>query len=547
MDKVTSAAFTVIQPNVAPAYLRLSEPVITVGRANDCTIPIKDRFLSRHHAEIRLQEGAWFLRDCGSANGTSINGQKVQGDVPLRAGDRIAFGDSEIIFESPTRRDEMVAVESSSHETKLSMLFHKAVSDEQVARKQPERLMILNALALELIEDRPMQELFDFILARVMGLLNPSRAALALLGEDKKTFLSMKVKRRESNDSNQLAISRTLLAEVVDERRVISFIAGDDSDQRLARAESILGQSIRSAICAPLLVGDSVVGVLYADFLLTQPKIEEEDLRFFAQIARFAAIKLETTRLREESVAKQIMDEELRTAYLIQSKLLPAAPPEIPGYRFAGVNRPCKTVSGDYFDFVVRPDGRVYFVIADVSGKGITAALVMASVATGFNIFARSDPKPSEMLRELNLTLAPKLSPTKFVTTLVGVLDPKTGVVEYANAGHTPPLFRNGGKVIELKETDLVVGLFAHASYRDHRIELEPGDWVIAFTDGVIEAENEEEVQFGSARALELATSIDAATEPVSLIRHVEEAILSHAGTVPLGDDVTIVALLRSA
>lgn len=544
-EKAPSAAFTVIQPNVAPAYLRLSEPIITVGRANDCTIPIKDRFLSRHHAEIQCRDGMWLLRDCESANGTALNGQKVQGEVPLRPGDRIAFGDSEIIFEAPHRREEMVAVENSSHETKLSMLFHKAVSDEQPSRKQPERLLVLNALALELIEDRPMSELFDFILQRVMSLLSPSRAALALLSNDKKSFISMRVKRRDNDDSSQLAISRTLLGEVVDERRVISFIAGDAAaDQRLARADSILGQSIRSAICAPLLVGDSVVGVLYADFLLTHPKIDEEDLRFFAQIARFAAIKLETTRLREEAIAKQIIDEELRTAYLIQSKLLPSAPPQIDGYKFAGVNRPCKTVSGDYYDFVIRPDGRIYFVIADVSGKGITAALVMASVATGFNIFARSDPKPSELLHELNQTLAPKLSPTKFVTLLAGVMDPKTGIVDYANAGHTPPLHKRGVDVWELKETDLVIGLFGHASYRDQRIELAPGDSLIAFTDGVIEAENEAEVQFGSARTVDLARGIDS-HDPVVIIRNVEDAIQRHAGTVPLGDDVTIVALSR--
>src|SRR6185295_8881322 len=114
------------------------------------------------------------------------------------------------------------------------------------------------------------------------------------------------------------------------------------------------------------------------------------DVRLVGQIARFAAVTLERTRLREEAMQKMKFDEELRTAYAIQRRLLPDALPTIDGYSFAATNRPCKTVSGDYYDVVVRPDGRIYFVIADVSGKGITAALVMSSVATAFAIFTRT-------------------------------------------------------------------------------------------------------------------------------------------------------------
>src|SRR5205823_14827509 len=122
-----------------------------------------------------------------------------------------------------------------------------------------------------------------------------------------------------------------------------------------------------------LVAGADVFGVLYLDFVGAAGAVTENDVRLVAQIARFAAVTLERTRLREEALAKAKIDEELRTAYVIQSRLLPAQLPEIDGYRFAGTNRPCNTVSGHYDDVVVRPDGRIYVVIADLSGHGITA------------------------------------------------------------------------------------------------------------------------------------------------------------------------------
>src|SRR5207244_11415492 len=279
--------------------------------------------------------------------------------------------------------------------------------------------------------------------------LKPARVGLATMGRGLMQFENVKLRRKSAEQPAELRISRTLLQEVVDGRKVVSFF-DSAGDQRVATADSIIAQQIRSAVCAPLVVGDDVLGVLYLDFLGAAGAVTENDVRLVAQIARFAAVTLERTRLREEALAKAKIDEELRTAYGIESRLLPAQLPEIDGYRFAGTNRPCKTVSGDYYDVVVRPDGRIYFVIADVSGKGITAALIMSSVATAFAIFTRTDPTPADLLREINATLAPKTAPSKFVTMVAGVLDPATGEIAFANAGHVSPLVvsKNGVDVM---------------------------------------------------------------------------------------------------
>jgi len=293
-----------------------------------------------------------------------------------------------------------------------------------------------------------------------------------------------------------------------------------------------------------MTIGSSVVGVLYVDYLFTQRTISEQDVRLVAQIGRFAAIKLETTRLREDAIQKRIMDEELKTASSIQQGLLPPAPTGVPGYTFAGASRPCRTVSGDYYDVVQRPDGRMYFIIADVSGKGITAALVMASVATAFNIFTRTDPTPAELVRELNVTLAPKTAPTKFATLFAGLLDPATGRVEFTNAGHVPPLVVGRDGVQQLKTTDMVIGLFAAAQYRNQSVTLAPGDSLVLFTDGVTEAENAAEEQLGLDPVATLLAPMHG-TAAGALLHSIERHVAAFTCDAPAGDDVTMLALTR--
>lgn len=535
-----SVRLTVIQPDSAPTQLSLPVQTITLGRASDCTVPIRDRFLSRRHAEISYDAGQWLVRDCGSVNGTLLNGIRVSSVAALHPGDRILLGDSEVLFEEPSSQPapQLVPIDSDSHARSMVIPMREAIDE-----RGRERLGVLASLAVEFIEDRPMTALFDFILARVMELMRPSRVALALLGPDGRTFTDLRLRQWGGGEEGDLAISRTLLAEVIEERNVVSFV-DTGGDEKLVRAASIIGQRIRSAVCAPMIIGDSVIGVLYLDYLLNHGTVTPEDLRLVAQVARFAAAKLETTRLREEALAKARIDEELRTAYTIQSRLLPASLPDVGMYRFAGGNKPCRTVSGDYYDVLVRPDGRVYFVIADVSGKGITAALVMSSLATAFNIFARNDPAPADLVRELNLTLTPRTSPSKFATLVAGVLDPESGIIDFANAGHVAPLLLRNGGVELLTATDLVVGLFESATYRNQTVRLERGDALVLFTDGVTEAENEREEQLGldAVAALVAGYHGHAVDELLSAI---DRQVQSFIGASAPNDDVTMLAIGR--
>lgn len=527
-------------PDVPPVQHALSKDGVVIGRGNDCTLPIRDRFLSRRHAEVVSVGDGFVLRDCGSANGTFLNGTRVEGEMTLHPGDEIRIGDTSIVYEELSiSRVPQITDEASS--PSIIIPLAELDSTAGVRSREAARTSIIAALAVELIEERGTETLLEFVVDRVHAMLHPSRTAVALF--DKPGGQLVHTIARGDSDEH-LSISRTLLNEVTEKRNAIAFV-DVASDERFAQAKSIIGQSIRSAVCAPLLTGDRVLGVLYVDYTLTSHDVADEDVRLLARIARLAATKLETARLRDEEVAKQRMEEELKTAYAIQSRLLPAEPPSIDGYSVAGHNRPARTVSGDYFDYVERPDGRYYFVVADVSGKGITAALVMAGLATAFNIFTAEDPSPAELVTKLNRTLAPKLMSGKFVTLFAGVLDPATGRVEFANAGHCPPVILNTDGDRELKSTDLVVGLFPQAVYRNQELTLKPGDVMFMFTDGIIEAEDSDGEELGLEPILETArTSIGDTAE--EFLTAIFKRVRAHTGGGEQGDDITMVAVMRN-
>jgi phosphoserine phosphatase RsbU/P len=538
------AEVTVYSPLFSPFRHQLQGSSVSIGRASDCSIPIKDRYLSRKHAEIVQSHGTWILKDCGSANGTYLNGVRVERDHPLRGGDRIRLGDTELVFEtSEHNTDRFLAVADAPANTTIAIPIHD-IDTLRADTGDLTKLATLNALARELLEDRPMNELFGFIVDRVLEHTQASRVAIGLLGPDGKSFTQVEVRRQDRSDDAELRISRTVLEEVVEEKKALAFM--DVSvDEKLSRAQSIIMQGIRSILCAPLTIGDAVVGVLYVDYLINR-QISEDDVRLVAQIARYAAIKLETTRLREEAIQKRIMDEELKTASTIQRGLLPAAPRNIAGYTFAGANRPCRSISGDYYDFVVRPDGKVYFVIGDVSGKGITAGLMMAGLQASFRIFCKNDPPPAILVAELNTALKETLPQSKFVTLFAGRLDTATGAIEYANAGHAPPLWIRKNSVEELGETDLVLGVVTRANFLGRRLCLDPGDALVLFTDGVSEAENGDGQELSPVQFSERLSKLHGARAE-EVTKALEDAVLQHVGDAPLADDVTLVVVSRNS
>lgn len=538
------AEVTIYSPLLTPFRQTLRPESTSIGRASECTIPIRDRYLSRKHAEILSVGANWILKDLGSANGTYLNGARVEKDTRLTPGDRIRLGDTEIVFMTfEHTTDRYLAIADTAVQPSIAI----PVQEIDIKANDPvdlPRLQTLNSLARDLLEDRPLFDLFGFIVERVMEHLHPSRAAIALLATDRTSFGQVEVRRSDENDTSELMISHTLLHTIIREKKALAF-TDVSVDAKLSMSKSIAMQGIRSILCAPLIIGDAVEGVLYVDYLMTQKSIAMEDVRLVAQIARFAAIKLETTLLREQAIEKRLMDEELRTASNIQRRLLPEAPANVAGFTFVGTNQPSRTVSGDYYDFLVR-DGHVYFVIADVSGKGVAAGLMMAGLQIAFRIFAKSNPDPATLATQLNGALHETLPRSKFVTLFLGRLDTGTGAVEFVNAGHTPPLWIHCRGVEEIVAGDILLGVITAATYTNRRMQLEPGDSLVLFTDGVTEAQNSSGTELGTpSLANAVSTAHGRRAEDVAYA--ISEAVRLHAGdTDTLDDDVTLVVISRN-
>jgi serine phosphatase RsbU (regulator of sigma subunit) len=544
LKKSPQAELTVFSPLHPPETVPLPESLVTIGRASDCTIPIRDRFLSRRHAEIVPVAGDWILKDCGSANGTWVNGRRVERETVLSSGDRIRLGDSEIVFQMDDLLASSIAVGETHVAATISIPYRDIVDTQPGPSIDLARLRILNALASELIEDHPLDRLFGFVVDRIAQHLSPSRVAIALLNDEGSAFTMIEVRRAAGADDGELTISRTLLREVVDERRVLAFI-DTAGDERLASSKSIVMQGIRSAIIAPLLIEGIVAGVLYLDYQQANRPILDEDVHLLGQIARLASLKLETTRLREAAIQKRLIEEELRTAASIQRGLLPREAPRIPGYTVAGSNRPCQTVSGDYYDCILQPDGRLWFIIADVAGKGVTAALIMASLQSAFRILVKDDPIPDRLASRLNEALRESLSNTRFVTLILGRLDPRTGTLEFTNAGHPHPIHVSPAGTAQVGFTNLLVGLFPIPPYVTQTAHLEPGESFVLFTDGAFECCSDDGKELGIdgvRRAVEASWGHEAEDVAETL----RGEVLRHVKTpADLNDDLTLLVLSR--
>jgi hypothetical protein len=231
------AEVTIYTPLASPFREQLNGDTVSIGRASDCTIPIKDRYLSRKHAEIVPMNGQWALRDCGSANGTFLNGTRVQADHPLHSGDRIRLGDTEIVFEAAEHNtDRILAIADTASNTTIAIPFGE-IEHRKYDTGDPAKLKTLSQLAAELLEDQPLDQLFGYITERVLLHTKASRAAIGILRPDGQSFLNVEVRRQDPSDTSELRISRTVLNEVVTGKKALAFV-DIAADEKLKRAQS---------------------------------------------------------------------------------------------------------------------------------------------------------------------------------------------------------------------------------------------------------------------------------------------------------------------
>jgi serine phosphatase RsbU (regulator of sigma subunit) len=385
--------------------------------------------------------------------------------------------------------------------------------------------------------NRPLPELFSTILGLAVKSVGAQRGLVLVLDNGE---LQPKAAKGE-----HFLIPSAVRDHVMEQRQ--SLLTGDTSlDHNLRGSNTIVGQRIKSLIAVPLQTNDKVIGFIYVDSPDFMRPFTYDDLTMLTVMANIAAVRIEHARLADEEKEKEKLAEELRRAAEIQSNLLPRSAPEVPGLDFYGFSLPCRSVGGDYYDFLPLPDGRWAVVIGDVAGKGMPAALMMSSLQARVQLLFEQAGELGGIVTRLNRAVAASCPGNRFITFFVAVIDPSSGVVEYCNAGHNPPyLVGAGGTVDPLVTGGPVLGILQNFSYSAGFTSLDPGDTLIMFTDGVTEARSAGDDEYGEERVLAQIAALrgSGAREIASSIYEDLERFM---GVAPAADDVTLVVAHRS-
>ncbi len=526
---------------------------LTLGRSvdNDLAYP-HDPWLSRYHLCFEQRDKNWWVRDCESRNGTLLNAAGIKEAKPVKAGDKVLAGHLNIeIRERPADVQRPVISfiprsedDRSTHEatffTSLDQVLGKT-GEPRPSRESSASARMISALiraGQELVTHQPLQQLFETILQLSLSAVEAKRGVILTLEEGE-----LQVR---ASQGDGFAISTLVRDQVLREKK--SMLVSDAMrHDALSKQESIVLSRVRSIMAAPLQTGENVIGIIYVDNGVILRPFSQDDLDLLTVMANVAAIRIENARLAEVEQSEKLMESDLAQASEIQRSLLPTEPPAYEGWELAGLNLPCRTVGGDYFDFIPYQDGRLAVVVGDVSGKGLPAALLMSSLQAKVQMLRETNPTPGQAVGTLNRSLTERCPLGKFITFFYALLDPATGALEYSNAGHNYPLIlRNNGTVETLTGNGLVMGLFAAVHYEIKKTKLAPGDMLVLYSDGVTEAANSAEVEFGEKGLAEfLADGKSARCEDI--VNRLVEHMRKWRGASSFTDDFTIVLVRRMA
>jgi serine phosphatase RsbU (regulator of sigma subunit) len=316
-------------------------------------------------------------------------------------------------------------------------------------------------------------------------------------------------------------------------------------DQNFKEHVSIVEHKVRSMMAVPLQTNDRVIGLIYVDSPHLVREFTREDLNLLTVMANVAAIRIEHARLNEIEEAERAMAKEMEQAALIQNALLPSAPPTVAGLDIAGKTIPCRTVGGDYFDYITFPDGRVGMLVGDVAGKGLPASLLMSSLQARVHVLFEDADSLAHKIERLNKAVCAKCPDNRFITFFMTVMDPATGALVYTNAGHNPPLLVRASSALEvLPGGGTILGILPMATYQEERMRMEPGDVLVLYSDGVTEAVNPDGEDFGEQRLGELVASMPNRTAS-EIVEAIASAVTSFTEGAPAADDITVVVARR--
>ena len=537
----------ITSPDGKTRAIPLEGNALSLGRssANELCFP-DDVGLSRQHMTLERGPDGWTVRDLGSKNGTFLTGVRITDLCRLRPGDRVIASRVVMIFD-PGEADinrtvlfegtPVAGPSSLTVSTTLENLLKGETKEKSPLEPQwGSAVTALVRAGRELAARRPLPELFRVILDLAMEAVGARRGVLMTL---EKGSLVAQASRGEG-----FRISTAVRDRVLDAKTSL-LVRDAQKDEALRQRFSIVEHSVRTLMAVPLQTDDQVIGLIYVDSPPFAREFTSDDLNLLTVMANVAAIRIERDRLAEVEQAEKLLAGELEQAAEIQRQFLPAAAPNVPGLELAGYNAACRTVGGDYYDFLTYPDGRVGIVIGDVAGKGMPAALMMTSLQAKVQALAETPLEPAIAVARLNRSLAATCPRNRFVTLFFSVIDPRSGEVVFSNAGHNPPLLlRATGEIEKLDGGGPVLGILPAMSYTEHRNHMESGDLLVLYSDGVTEACNPDGEEF-EEHFIDLVRNLRDRSA-ADVMRAVHEAVRDWIAGRPPADDVTVVVARRT-
>lgn len=553
-----------IYPKKGEAFsYNIDRPEVSIGRSPDNTLAIPDPFCSGRHALIVTVDDRVFVQDNASKNGVFVNGQRVSGEAGLRPGDEILVGSTRISFDHEilTHVEILDTPESSSSLSmavplkdilkppSIQTTIQAAVKDMDMAQMRSEHrvLEVMKEVSQALILHKPLGELLEHIMDLICQNLPMDRGVLLLKEGNPEQLIPKVVRVNNKNLQNQrFLLSRTIVNMAFQDQLAV-LTSDAATDPRFMSRDSIIRSNIHSAMCVPLWNNERVIGIVYADRVSLMDQFSEEDLKMLTLLSNLAAIKIENSRLIEKALEQERMAKELDLAAQIQRDFLPKASPPLAHFEIHGINVPCQQVGGDYFDYIPIDPDHWGLVIADVSGKGVSASLLMASLRASLHAEVTSRHRLEDMAKKLNDFVCRSSGASSFITFFYGELDTTNGDIRYLNAGHNPPLILNAaGRLERLEPCGLCLGMFPASEYECRTARVEPGDAALLYTDGITESRNQSKEEYGEERLIEYVRGhLD---QPAAeIIKGLKSDLTAFTQSQELADDMTVVLVKRKA
>jgi phosphoserine phosphatase RsbU/P len=534
---------------------------ILVGRHPDCDIVLDAAAVSRQHCALTVTDDGVVAEDLRSRNGTLLNGVPLAGPRRLENGDELSICGHRLAFLDESGDESSAAIviddelddedEQASRSDALIMSqvdIPRPSLDEGLDKHTEAKLRAVLGINRAIGASLSLDDVLPRLLDGLLDAFPQADRGFVLLAQQPAGKLRLRARKIKRPGEGPPRLSRTLIDRVASSRQAI-LSADAVTDTRFRANESVLVGCIRSVMCVPVTSGDSrLLGVIQVDSRDIRDGFDAEDLDVLAGIAGRAAQAIEQALAHDERVEREQLNRDLELAHRVQQGLLPNTPPDLPGFEIFDFYEAARQVGGDFFGYVPLSGGRLAVVLADVSGKGVAAALLMAALSADIRYCLASEPDLGQAVSRINESFLRGGWEDRFATLVVAVLAPDSSAVTVCNAGHLPVFLREPDGSVRQAAADLgglPLGMATGHEFRSCTIELSPGAAFVLCTDGVTEAMDHEGRCYGLERVEAMLAGTAAAAADVG--QRILADIDRHTAGAPAGDDICLVCVRRRA